>query len=166
MIAGGGTPRPAEPVSAGVSAGRGVGATWPRASAAERIVQGGVAAVLAGALGLGVALAPSATGTGTHTVFGFPPCGMLVMTGHPCPTCGVTTSYVLAAHGRFYEALVNQPFGLGVFLAVAGGLVAMLATLATGRSWSPLARVSILTTAVTVTLVLLLFSWVYKWATL
>ena len=137
-----------------------------RASLAERIIQAGVAAVLAAALGLGLVLTPSPTGTGTHQALGLPPCGMLVMTGHPCPTCGVTTSFVLAAHGRFSEALVNQPFGLVLFLAVAAGLLATLATVATGRTWAPLARVSVVTTAAILMVVLVLASWVYKWATL
>jgi len=137
-----------------------------RASLAERIIQAGVAAVLAGALGLGLVLTPSPTGTGTHQALGLPPCGMLVMTGHPCPTCGVTTSFVLAAHGSFSEALVNQPFGLVLFLAVAAGLLATLATLATGRTWAPLGRVSVVTTAAILMVVLVLASWAYKWATL
>jgi len=85
---------------------------WSRASGTERLAQAGVLAVLAAALVLGLALAPSKTGMGTHTVLGLPQCGMLAMTGRPCPTCGVTTSFVLAAHGKFYDALVNQPFGL------------------------------------------------------
>jgi len=138
----------------------------PQASWGERILQMGVAAVLAAALGLGLVLKPSPTGTGTHTVLGLPPCGMLVMTGHPCPTCGVTTSYVLAAHGQFYDSLVNQPFGLIVFLAVAAGLVATLATLVTGRSWALLARASVVATAAIVMVALVLASWAYKWATL
>ena len=32
--------------------------------------------------------------------------------GIPCPGCGVTTSVALAAHGRFIDSFVNQPFGL------------------------------------------------------
>lgn len=139
---------------------------WPQADLGERILQAAVAVVCAAALALGVVLTPSPTGTGTHTVFGLPPCGMLVTTGHPCPTCGVTTSYVLAAHGRFYDALVNQPFGLLVFLGVAAGLVGAIGTLATGRSWSPLARPSVVIPAAIVMLVLVLASWGYKWATL
>jgi len=139
---------------------------WPQAELGERILQVAVAGVCAAALVLGVILTPSRMGTGTHTVFGLPPCGMLLMTGRPCPTCGVTTSYVLAAHGRFYDSLVNQPFGLAVFLGVVAGLVGAIGSLATGRSWWPLARPSIVISAASAMLALLLASWAYKWATL
>ena len=89
---------------------------------------------------------------------------MLKMTGKPCPTCGVTTSFVLSAHGRFAEALVNQPFGLVVFLLVVGGLGGLGITLFAGRSWTPiLARVD-LTLVVLVLLALMLLSWAYKWS--
>ena len=137
-----------------------------QASLGERILQAAVATFLAAVLVLGLVLTPSPTGTGTHTLLGLPPCGMLIMAGHPCPTCGVTTSFVLAAHGRFYDALVNQPFGLVVFLAVAAGLAAAVTTLVTGRTWACLARVSVVMTAAIVMMALVLASWVYKWATM
>ena len=137
-----------------------------QASLGERVLQAAVAIFLAATLGLGLVLTPSPTGTGTHTLLGLPPCGMLIMTGHPCPTCGVTTSFVLAAHGRFYDALVNQPFGLVVFLAVAGGFAAAVITLVTGRTWACLARVSVVMTAAIVMMALVLASWAYKWATM
>lgn len=35
----------------------------------------------------------------THTQLGLPPCNMVVMTGKPCPACGMTTSFSLLAHG-------------------------------------------------------------------
>ena len=89
---------------------------------------------------------------------------MLRATGKPCPTCGVTTSFVLAAHGRFAESLVNQPFGLVLFLLVVGGLAGLVITLLAGRSWTPmLARVD-LTLVVLVLLALMLLSWAYKWS--
>jgi hypothetical protein len=129
-------------------------------------VQACLAVTFAAVLAVGMVLTPSPTGTGTHTILGLPPCGMLVVTGHPCPTCGVTTSYVLAAHGRFRESLVNQPFGLASFAVVAFGLGALVVTLATGRSWSPVGRGSIVVTAVIVMTALAVASWIYKWATM
>lgn len=35
----------------------------------------------------------------THTQLGLPPCSVLVMTGKPCPSCGMTTSFALLLHG-------------------------------------------------------------------
>jgi len=138
--------------------------TWPRAKRAERIFQAVLAVVLASVVGLGMVLKPSPTGTGTHTILGLSPCGSLAVTGRPCPTCGVTTSFVLAAHGRFYEALVNQPLGLMVFVAVVGALSLVLVLLISGQSCRPLLtrrRVMILTAGFGI---MLLASWFYKLA--
>ena len=35
----------------------------------------------------------------THTQLGLEPCNMVVMTGKPCPACGMTTSFSLLVHG-------------------------------------------------------------------
>ena len=35
----------------------------------------------------------------THTQMGLPKCNMVVLTGKPCPACGMTTSFSLLAHG-------------------------------------------------------------------
>ena len=35
----------------------------------------------------------------THTQLGLPPCNMVVLTGKPCPSCGMTTAFSLLAHG-------------------------------------------------------------------
>ena len=142
------------------------GRTWPRASTAEKAAQGILAAVMAASLATGLLLTAAPTGTGTHTLLGLPPCGMLVVTGRPCPTCGVTTSFVLAAHGRFYDAMVNQPFGLAVFLLAAGGLICTAATLATGRSWLPLLTVNRVLALGLILTALGLVSWAYKWSTM
>jgi hypothetical protein len=88
---------------------------------------------------------------------------MLVMTGHPCPTCGVTTSFVLAAHGRIGEAFVNQPFGLAVFVCVLGGLLLAIFTLVTGRSWVLLLTVNRVLATVIILAVIAAVSWGYKW---
>jgi hypothetical protein len=154
------TGRPAD--TCALLAGRTAG--FRRASSGERIFQGVLAAGLAGALVLGGLLTPSPTGSGTHEALGLPPCGMLLATGHPCPTCGATTAYVLACHGRLIDALATQPFGLLVFLGVAGGLALNVVTAATGRSWlgwlTP-GRVSLLLTFLALAG---LISWGYKWS--
>jgi len=140
------------------------GVRWPRASRLERIGQAVAAVALASCIAVGMIMTPSPTGTGTHTVLGLPPCGMLVATGHPCPTCGVTTSFVLAAHGRLIDSLVNQPFGLVVFLGLLGGLGFAIVTLAAGRTWNGLATAFNVTTAVLIISVIALISWAYKWS--
>jgi len=140
-------------------------AAWPRASAGQRAGQAVTLVVLVGLIGLGQYLTPSPTGAGTHCQLGLPPCGMLETTGLPCPTCGVTTAFSLAAHGRLAEALATQPFGLAIFLLVAGGALGLAAALATGRSILPLLTPWTLTTTGLALMLLLLGSWAYKLAT-
>ena len=64
---------------------------------------------------LAIILEPSNSGVGTHQQLGMAPCGFLVMSGYPCPMCGMTTTFALAADGRILKALINQPFGVFLF---------------------------------------------------
>ena len=67
----------------------------------------------AAVLGVAASLQPSAEGVGTHLqIWGMSGCTMLQLTGWPCPMCGMTTTFALAAHGRLVDALLCQPFGL------------------------------------------------------
>lgn len=61
-------------------------------------------------------LTADAAGHGTHTQLGLPPCGFLVITGLPCPGCGLTTSFTNMIHGNFVEAARANPFGVLLFL--------------------------------------------------
>ncbi len=135
-----------------------------RVSGSERITQAVVAVLLAAALGVGLVLEPNEEGVDTHTQLGLPPCGFYLMTGKPCPTCGVTTSFVLAAHGRFAESLANQPFGFLCFVLVVGGLGALVATLGLGRSWAPLLVRTNPVVILVILIIFLLASWTYKWS--
>jgi len=60
-------------------------------------------------------LDPSPAGVGTHKQLGLGGCTLLQLTGWPCPMCGMTTTFSLAAHGRIIEALLCQPYGLVLF---------------------------------------------------
>ncbi len=93
-----------------------------------------LALVLCGAvLGLAAYLRPDGRGYGTHEQFGTGPCGFLMVTGYPCPTCGMTTAFALAVRGRWQEAARVQPAGF--VLALGAGAVGLLAVwvLAVGR---------------------------------
>jgi hypothetical protein len=136
-----------------------------RRSREHWLVLGGALAV---ALGLGIAglvLHPDPRGFGTHEQLGLQPCLPMTLWGIPCPGCGVTTSVVLAVHGRLAAALATQPFGL--LLALVGTVFAVWAPLAhvSGRDlWSDLGRVAwrrLLPLAATA----LVLAWAYKlWA--
>src|SRR5262245_59589459 len=60
-------------------------------------------------------LHPSPRGFGTHEQLGLPPCPFLLLTGMPCPSCGLTTSFALAARLQFLSSLTIQPFGFIAF---------------------------------------------------
>ena len=59
---------------------------------------------------------PSPTGIGTHRQLGYPACLSPLLTGYPCPTCGMTTSFAHAVRGQFLRAFHAQPAGFALFL--------------------------------------------------
>lgn len=61
-------------------------------------------------------LTPSPAGHGTHTQLGLPPCGFLVVTGMPCPGCGLTTSFAHMVRLEVVDAARANPFGVPLFL--------------------------------------------------
>src|SRR5262245_30516557 len=67
------------------------------------------------ALAIARHLHPSPRGLGTHEQLGLPPCPFLLLTGIPCPSCGLTTSFALAARLDFLSSLTVQPFGFIAF---------------------------------------------------
>lgn len=75
--------------------------------------------VCAAPLLVGSLLNADKRGLGTHEQLGLPPCGFLLATGMPCATCGMTTSFTLAAKGRLLEAFVAQPCGAALALFAA-----------------------------------------------
>ena len=77
-------------------------------------------------------LTPSSTGMGTHTQLGLPPCSWITTMNIPCPTCGYTTAFSNAAHGRFLAAFDAQPFGALLAFATAIFMVGSLIVVCTG----------------------------------
>jgi len=66
-------------------------------------------------------LPPSHQGVSTHTQLGFKPCEFLERTGLPCPSCGMTTSFSLFAHGKLLGSFYVQPMGFVLAVVTAGG---------------------------------------------
>lgn len=113
-------------------------------------------------LGLALWLQPDTRGFGTHQQLGFAPCGMLLTTGLPCPTCGMTTAFSCTMHGHWLKALWAQPAGFALALLTAASVVIAGWSVFTGRPprWpgrpiSPFLLFSSL-------LALLLFGWAWK----
>jgi Protein of unknown function (DUF2752) len=73
-------------------------------------------AVLVGVFGVAAWLKPyDADGVplrmASHTQLGMAPCNFAVWFGRPCPTCGMTTSFALLAHGDVLASLRANPAG-------------------------------------------------------
>ena len=68
-------------------------------------------------------LSPTDWGYGTHRQLGLSACSMLVETGWPCPTCGLTTSVSAFADGRLWLGIRANVFGLVIFVALILGTI-------------------------------------------
>lgn len=98
-----------------------------------RVLAGAVALACMGVLGVAIVAVPDPRGYGTHQQFGFGPCGLIVTTGLPCPTCGMTTAFAYAVRGRWVRAFQAQPAGLVLALASVGGLLLSIRAVVLGR---------------------------------
>lgn len=113
-------------------------------------------------LGTAIYLKPSPKGYGTHRQLGYPPCGMMVMTGLPCPTCGMTTSFAHTVRGQWWSAIAAQPAGfllcLLTVLAAGGGLFAAVTGTVYTPNWYRIPPIRTMMIA----LLILLASWAFK----
>jgi hypothetical protein len=64
----------------------------------------------------------SARAMSTHTQLGLPPCTFAEVYGKPCPSCGMTTSFALLAHGDLANSLRANWVGT-LLAAYLAGLV-------------------------------------------
>ena len=85
-------------------------------------------------LGIAAWLTPAEEGMGTHEALGLPPCSMVITSGLPCPTCGMTTAFSHSMRGQFVSAFVAQPTGLLLWLATVVLAIYGLAVSIRGRA--------------------------------
>jgi Protein of unknown function (DUF2752) len=107
-------------------------------------------------------LQPSSQGVGTHEQLGLPPCPFLHLTGIPCPSCGLTTSFAHAARLNFYQAFVTQPFGLIAFCLAIVCIPLSFYLIRRRVLWSDVIRARIFDSLMYAMIVLFVLSWVYK----
>lgn len=88
---------------------------------------------IAGLFTLALAVEPDPSGMGTHQRFGLPPCTFFVITGFPCPTCGVTTAFAHMIRFEVLDAISAQPFGAALFLVALLSFAWCIATIIYGR---------------------------------
>jgi hypothetical protein len=98
-----------------------------------RVYAAGIVAAMVALFVVAARLHPEGYDHGVHEQLGLPPCGFLVITGLPCPTCGMTTAFANTIHGHLIRAVYAQPAGF--ILAVLGLVtgIAAFAALLTGR---------------------------------
>lgn len=154
----------ASPTANGVGrAGSAAGAA--RATTGQRVFAVGVAAVCLGGLVVAAWLTPDPAGHGTHVQLGLSECGWLVATGHPCPTCGMTTAVSLAADGRLLDAAVTQPAGMLAAVLAAAVFWGAVHVAATGSRLGTMFARLLTPRAVTAMVAACAVAWVYTLAT-
>ena len=96
-----------------------------RISSAEVVAAGGVAGI-----GAAFLLSPE------HIEDGPVLCPFRALTGLPCPGCGLTRSWVYAAHGWWEESFASHAFGL-VLVAAVVALAVVVVTRRVRRTAPP-----------------------------
>ncbi|MEN6493124.1 MAG: DUF2752 domain-containing protein [Thermoguttaceae bacterium] len=81
-------------------------------------------------------------GYGTHQQLGLPPCTFLVLFGHRCPSCGMTTAWSNLAQGQWHAALRANVVGtvLGVLDLTAAVWLLLVAGRGRWLGWIPNSR--------------------------
>lgn len=134
-----------------------------RLSRQDRIIALVVAIGAAALLGVSAWLSPSADGIGTHTQLGLASCQWAEDLSIPCPTCGMTTTFAMAADGQLLRAGQNQPFGLILVMLTVVAFWTCLHSAITGSRASSLLLLGITHPRVMYPGVLVfLASWGYK----
>jgi hypothetical protein len=95
----------------------------------------------------------------THTQLGLPPCTFKTLTGLPCPSCGMTTSFALLVRGDLWHSL--QANWVGTILALLWMAIIPWSVVSAiwGRPWLILSIEQVLTKLVIGFVVLMLLRW-------
>lgn len=110
----------------------------PRAGRWVRISLLAIGTMLVGVFALAAYLNPykpdgSPREMATHTTIGLPPCNFVDLTGKPCPSCGMTTSFALLVRGDVGNSLGANWVGTILAVVWAALLVWCFASAAAGK---------------------------------
>jgi hypothetical protein len=136
--------------------------TDERLSRSTRIWLAAFALALATVLVVARGLEPDPRGFGTHTQLGLWPCSFKAMTGRPCPTCGMTTSFAWFARGELARSWGANPVGILLATITLAMIPWLLLASARARPWPfrdlerPLVGLSVAVVALT------LISWTVR----
>jgi len=139
-----------------------VPAVYRREAVGARLFAAAIAAACLAVLLAAATIQPNASGHGSHTQLGLPACGWATVTGKPCPTCGMTTAFAHAAHGRFDRAFITQPLGALLALPAAGTFWVAGHTAVTGSRLGRWCATMLRPRTLWVLGGLLVVSWIYK----
>jgi hypothetical protein len=122
-----------------------------------------MAFVIAGVFAVALVLDPYQGGKvwnqGTHQQLGLQPCNFLFVTGMPCPSCGMSTSFALLVRGDVWNSLCANFVGTMLALVCLGYIPWAMVSAWLGR---PLFMISIETNFLRVLvafLILMLLRW-------
>ena len=96
----------------------------------------------------------------THLQLGLPPCNFRLLTGMPCPSCGMTTSFSLLMHGDLENSLRANAVGTLLALFCLGLIPWSLVSVWCGRSLFIASLERAVTWVVIIFLALLMIRWV------
>jgi hypothetical protein len=106
----------------------------PRVPIAGRLLALGLAVGCLAVLITAARMPPSPRGFGTHSdQLGLPPCNFFQITGIPCPSCGMTTSFSWFVRGNLLASLYVQPMGTILAALAAASVWGGLYVAVTGR---------------------------------
>jgi hypothetical protein len=95
----------------------------------------------------------------THRQLGLPPCTFFALTGKPCPSCGMTTSFALLMHGDVVNSVRANV--VGTLLALCGLLFIPWAVVSAVKGRTLFVRS--LEATVTITVLIFLGLMIVRW---
>ena len=111
-------------------------------------------------------LTPAASGYGTHTQLGLPPCNFLRFTHLPCPSCGLTICFAWPVRLHFWKAFLANPFGILAFLGTVSVIPTSIFLLWRRISFRRITESAQFTKAIYAATALYFLNWFFKLAEL